>query len=75
MKTNTVEWLDPKKLYEIYGIPENTQAKLRMMKNRIDKNGKEKDGVLPFYKRHGHIRYKRCEIDKWFEEGRVNYGE
>ena len=73
MEVKDKKWLSPDEFFEEFGIPKDTQSKFRMLKNRVDKDGNKKDGILPFSKINGHIRYKRVEIEQWLEKGKVKY--
>ena len=53
------EWLDPYELEDEYHISRSTQAKMRMW------------GTIPYHKIGKYVRYKRADINQWFEEAKV----
>lgn len=55
-------WLSPRDLEEEFGISQSSQSKMRMSSN---------SSTLPFSKIGKYIKYDRIEIDKWFENHRV----
>ncbi len=52
-------WLTPKELREEFNIPLSSQAKMRM---------KQK---IPYHKIGNYVRYKRTDIDIWFDSGKI----
>lgn len=52
-------WLTPIDLELEYKIARGTQGNLRSQ------------GLLPYHKKGRMIRYKRSDIDAWFESGKV----
>ena len=48
-------WLTPKDLLYEFDIPLSSQAKMRMKKR------------IPYHKIGKYVRYKRTDIDKWFD--------
>lgn len=52
-------WLTPKDLAHEFDITLSTQAKMRM-KNRI-----------PYHKIGKYVRYKRTDINKWFDLAKI----
>jgi len=59
VKAATKEWLSPKELYQEYGISTSTQAKMRVSKS------------IPFHKISKYVRYKRDDINLWFDKAKV----
>ena len=53
------EWLTPQELFSEYGISESTQSKMRMEKK------------IPYHKIGKYVRYKRADINQWFNEAKV----
>jgi len=59
-KLNTAKtWLTPDDLQNEYGVSKIRQGALRSKK------------MIPFSKRGRYIRYKREDIDQWFESAKV----
>lgn len=48
-------WLTPKELEKEFSIRQSTQAKMRM------------SGRIPYHKIGKYVRYKRIDIDQWFD--------
>lgn len=53
------EFWSPKELESEHNISTSTQAKLRMNK------------TIPYHKIGKYVRYKRADINKWFDEAKV----
>ena len=53
------EWLTPDELESEFRISTSTQAKMRMA------------GTIPYHKIGKYVRYKRADINKWFDEAKV----
>lgn len=53
------EWLTPADLEKEYAISQNNQKKLRMHRK------------IPFYKIGKYIRYKKSDIEAWFESHKI----
>ncbi len=54
-----IEWLKPKDFEQIFGITRSTQAKMRMKR------------LIPFSKFGKFIYYNRAEIDKLFQNHKI----
>ena len=59
IKSATKEWLDPRELADEFHISTSTQAKMRMAK------------TLPYHKIGKYVRYKRADINQWFDDAKV----
>jgi hypothetical protein len=59
VKQTTKEWLTIQDLENEFGIPRQSQSKMRMAKK------------LPFSKIGKYVRYKRSDINKLFEDARI----
>ena len=59
-KETLKRWLSPNDLLEEFGFSLNNQAKLRTKRK------------IPFSKMGNYIKYDRLEIDKWFENNKVD---
>ena len=53
------EWLTPNELQSEFCISTSTQAKMRMSK------------TLPYHKIGKYVRYKRADINQWFDSAKV----
>ena len=53
------EWLTPKELESEFSISTSTQSKMRM------------NGIIPYHKIGKYVRYKRADINQWFDEAKV----
>ncbi len=53
------EWLSPIDLELEFGIARGTQGNLRSQ------------GLIPYHKRGNIVKYKRSDINEWFEDGKV----
>lgn len=52
-------WITVDEFFNEYGISKQTQATMRYRRE------------IPYYKKGKFIRYKKSEIDEWFENFRV----
>jgi hypothetical protein len=59
IKSATKEWLDPNELADEFRISTSTQAKMRMA------------GSIPYHKIGKYVRYKRADINQWFDSAKV----
>ncbi|RKX82590.1 MAG: DNA-binding protein [Spirochaetes bacterium] len=59
VKTATKEWLTPSELQEEFGISTSTQAKMRVSR------------AIPYHKISKYVRYKRADINAWFDSAKV----
>jgi len=59
VKSATKEWLDPYELESEFNISRSTQSKMRMY------------GSIPYHKIGKYVRYKRADINQWFDEAKV----
>ena len=59
VKSATKEWLTPQELQSEYNISTSTQSKMRMA------------GLIPYHKISKYVRYKRADIDQWFNDAKV----
>jgi len=59
VKSATKEWLTPLELSDEFQISTSTQAKMRMA------------GTIPYHKIGKYVRYKRADINHWFDEAKV----
>lgn len=57
--TGQKQWLTPSEIAEEFGIATSTQAKYRAKM------------IIPYHKIGGYIRYKRNDIDKWLDSGKI----
>ncbi len=53
------EWLTPDDVQNEYAVSKVRQANLRSQK------------MIPYHKRGRYIRYKRSDINEWFESAKV----
>ena len=59
IKSATKEWLYPNELADEFRISTSTQAKMRMA------------GSIPYHKIGKYVRYKRADINQWFDSAKV----
>lgn len=59
VKLSQKEWLTPVELESEFHIATSTQAKLRISK------------TLPYHKIGKYVRYKRADINEWFDNAKV----
>lgn len=55
----TKEWLNPNELEDEFSISTSTQAKMRMARS------------IPYHKVGKYVRYKRADINQWFNDAKV----
>ncbi len=53
------EWLNPKEVFEIYGLTEEYQRTMRGQRR------------IPFTKVGSSVRYNKAKLDEWMENGSV----
>ena len=59
IKLRQKSWLDTYELEDEFHISRSTQAKMRMW------------GTIPYHKIGKYVRYKREDINQWFDEAKV----
>ena len=59
VKQSQKQWLTPLELSDEFHIATSTQAKMRMAKK------------LPYHKIGKYVRYKRVDINQWFDNAKV----
>ena len=59
VKSATKEWIDPSELASEFKISTSTQGKMRMT------------GTIPYHKIGKYVRYKRADINQWFDDAKV----
>jgi len=59
VQTATKMWLTPPELQEEFGISLSTQSKMRVARK------------IPYHKISKYVRYKREDINKMFDDGKV----
>ncbi len=57
--TATKEYVSPVELQKEFGISLSTQAKMRVAR------------VIPYHKISKYVRYKRADINEWFNSAKV----